>query len=207
MDRLRLYQLWHELDERLPGRGLNQDAQLIQGNWSCWNHGMHIFGSKGMDYVPMIEHVINTCKPERILEIGFNAGHSACMWLTMSPTAKLTSVDISTSESTNTGAAFVKEKFGERFDFICHDSKTVYDLVKDFKFDLVIVDGGHTEEDAYCDLELTKRLGAKYVIVDDMVMLKDIKNAIDRFEALGYMKHMQTWRVGWGVSLHEMIYS
>ena len=202
MDEVDLYKVWVGLDNSLPSKG--RVGGPIQGNWSCWINGQHIFGAKGMDCFPLVCEVVDIVKPATILEIGFNAGHSACMWLTRSPNVKLTSIDISTCESTNAGAKYVSETFGDRFNFICHDSRTVYEKIKDQQFDLVIVDGGHSEEDCYSDLQLAKKLGAKYIVVDDVMRVEAVKNAVNRFIMEGEIIGVKMWAVAWGVGLYKM---
>jgi len=196
-------ELWTELNNRLPDNGKN--GLLIQGNWSCWDKGIHKFGCNGMDCWVVVNDIIDKYNPKNILEIGFNAGHSTCMWFSKSKIVNITSVDISTSESTKVGVDFIKEKFSDRFNFINCNSRDLFKIIKNHNFDLVVVDGDHNEDGCYSDILLTKKLKCKYFLVDDIVMLKEIRNAVNRISNKYKIKLLSRWNVAWGVELYEFI--
>lgn len=114
----------------------------------------------------------------RICEIGFNAGHSALLLLAGVPktqNVQFTIFDINEHKYTTPCFNYLKTKFQNiNFDFICGDSTielpkflTANDVK--YTFDVVHVDGGHTE---YCirnDLANADKLvrNEGYIIVDD----------------------------------------
>ena len=72
-----------------------------------------------------VQDIYNQYKVESILEIGFNIGYSASMWLEFDPDKKstLTSVDIGIHADTVKAAEAVKNLHGDRFSFILSNSK------------------------------------------------------------------------------------
>jgi len=89
-----------------------------------------------------------------ILEIGFNAGHSAILLLTANPNLKYTAIDICTNPYVEECFEFLKSIFKERIFLIKGDSKIVLPELfkKDSTFDGYIIDGGHSTEIAFFDL-------------------------------------------------------
>lgn len=90
-----------------------------------------------------------------ILEIGFNAGHSADTFLSHS-LAHVTSFDLEARDYVHLAKKYIDQKYPTRHTLIGGDStKTIPTYIKEnphTKFDLIYIDGGHTEEIAYADL-------------------------------------------------------
>ena len=92
---------------------------------------------------------------KRICEIGFNAGHSAFLFLESNANVSLVSFDIAQYPFTKPIAEHVKYLFPGRFEIVYGDStKTIPDAKTTLSgaCDLLIVDGGHTYEVAKQDL-------------------------------------------------------
>lgn len=108
---------------------------------------------------------------KRILEIGFNYGHSAENFLINSE-ATLTSLDIGIHAYCFYSEQFLKNKYPERLNVIYGDSKiTMKNLLdQEHKFDLIYIDGGHKYEDAYYDIENSKNLSDENteIVLDDV---------------------------------------
>jgi len=102
-----------------------------------------------------------------IAEIGFNAGHSSNLLLTLFPNLKVHSYDIGFHDYTEPNAVITKELFGDRFTFTKIDSLTM--TVDDFPkgLDVVFVDGGHSKECARNDLNLCHQLKVPFIVLDD----------------------------------------
>lgn len=118
-----------------------------------------------------LKHIRRVCelvKPKLMIEIGFNIGWSASMWLTLSET-KLISIDISTRQNTEKAAESLKNLYPDRFEFILSDSKSVLPILKkrNIKPDLVFVDGDHTIEGVDNDARVAIELGAPFIFFDD----------------------------------------
>lgn len=153
---------------------------------------LFFFGNQDMSYNDVFLHKqINlynhALKAHRIVEVGFNAGHSTALMLLANPTSKILHFDINEHAYTMQCYRYLKSVFGnERFiDFIEGDSRTTIKQYTDLQsFDLIHIDGGHTDIVAMSDIEYCKRLAAKEntVIIDDYNMdnIKKITNLFVR---------------------------
>lgn len=94
-----------------------------------------------------------------ILEIGFNAGHSALLALTANPELTYTAVDICQHAYTVPCYEFLKSKFGDRINLIQGDSRIVMPNLSWTHpglcetIDAWIIDGSHHMQDAGWDIE------------------------------------------------------
>ena len=136
--------------------------QTKEGFWGCNGQDPEIFRH-------IIEGVYETYEINHILEIGFNIGCSASMWLEWHPqqTVKLTAVDICKHPATKPASETVKERYGNRFNFIASDSKLAKPLLEDTKFDMAFIDGCHGYESVISDTKMAIELGATVFLYDD----------------------------------------
>lgn len=94
-----------------------------------------------------------------ICEIGFNAGHSALLWLHANPHAKVVFFDLYAFDYSSVGEAFIREQTylnPSRLTIHKGDStkivREVHASEPSLVCDLISVDGGHTHEIAVADL-------------------------------------------------------
>ena len=115
--------------------------------------------------------------PAHAIEIGFNAGHSAAMLLSLFPTASMEIYDLCRYDYTLRGLTKLRQRFPlSEIVFLCGDSAlTLTDVVRKNeeetrRADFVFVDGAHTYEAALRDLRnahsRSKRPGATLVVDD-----------------------------------------
>eukprot|EP00927_Polykrikos_kofoidii_P075671 TRINITY_DN7204_c1_g1_i1.p1 TRINITY_DN7204_c1_g1~~TRINITY_DN7204_c1_g1_i1.p1 ORF type:complete len:308 (-),score=42.98 TRINITY_DN7204_c1_g1_i1:74-973(-) len=110
---------------------------------------------------------------KNICEIGFNAGHSAALFLNANPLANLYSFDIAQFKYTIGNLMLMKELFTDRFEFILGSSEaSVPEFNKmrpDVKCDVISVDGDHSTEGTYNDLVNMRKLAScrNWVLMDD----------------------------------------
>ena len=122
-----------------------------------------------------------------ILEIGFNSGHSATMFLTLFPLATVTSFDLCQHVYTEPAIRKLVGLFGDRLSVHCGNSHTtlpefrknwvekyskgggVGEVERENRFDAVFIDAGHYYEDTWLDLLFSVPMFRKgtTVIVDD----------------------------------------
>jgi predicted O-methyltransferase YrrM len=108
-------------------------------------------------------------KFDNIVEIGFNAGHSAALMLEANPNLFLVSVDIGDHSYVASCGKAIQSAFPGRHQLIIKDSKLITE--KEISFaQAVIVDGGHEFEDCSADLELCKTYCAPgtVIVIDDI---------------------------------------
>jgi predicted O-methyltransferase YrrM len=112
---------------------------------------------------------------KNILEIGFNAGHSADTFLGINSDCNLVSFDIGEHSYVKVAKEFIDSIYPTRHTLILGDStKTIPKYESDIKFDLIFIDGGHSYEVARADLLNCKRFAHKdtIVIMDDTMYKK-----------------------------------
>lgn len=108
-------------------------------------------------------------KIRRVMEIGFNAGHSAATMLAARDDIHVTSFDIGIHSYVTTAKALVDELFPDRHDLILGDSMQTLPSEQG-RFDFAFVDGGHAEPIPESDIRNAVRLLAPgdLIVVDDV---------------------------------------
>ena len=117
-----------------------------------------------------------TAKPNiRVMEIGFNAGHSAEVFLSNNPTLDLTSFDLGFHNYLLSAKQYIDTAFPGRHTLILGDStKSLPKYIKDYpnsRFDVIFIDGGHEYYIAYADMTNCMQLAHSntLVILDDVI--------------------------------------
>ena len=124
----------------------------------------------------MLQVLASNNNIKNILEIGFNAGHSADTFLGINSNASLISFDIGEHSCVKVAKEFIDSFYPNRHTLILGDStKTIPKYETDIKFDLIFIDGGHSYEVAKTDLLNCKRFAHKdtVVIMDDTMFRKE----------------------------------
>ena len=128
------------------------------------------------------QHIAEICWNRRIkniLEIGFNAGHSAEVILSANKEAHVTSFDLGAHSYAYVGKAYIDKKFPGRHTIIYGDSKITVpkqegNLPKSNNghYECFFIDGGHDYETAKADIQNCSRLArpCAMVMMDDVVL-------------------------------------
>lgn len=107
-------------------------------------------------------------------EIGFNAGFSTQVFLSVCPAARVVSFDLVEHGYTKTAKQLVDRKFPGRHTLVAGDStQTVPRFAREnpgLRFDLVFIDGGHSYEVARADIANMRPLctTSTAVVIDDL---------------------------------------
>jgi len=108
-----------------------------------------------------------------ICEVGFNAGHSAAIWLNANPSAHLVSFDLGQFQYTHGNAMLMKETFPDRFNIVWGESQfAVPEFAKthpNLECDVISVDGDHSTEGTLQDLINLSKIAScrNWVLMDD----------------------------------------
>ena len=108
---------------------------------------------------------LDTISPKSIVEIGFNAGHSAIMFLEYSNDITVHSYDICARKYTQPCASKVKQEYKDRFEFTKADSTKLQSVTS---ADMILIDGNHTYSFVKNDIKLAINSGIEYILLDDM---------------------------------------
>ena len=151
----------------------------------AWKEGN---SGNSIDYQSFMFDFIKDNKPKNILEIGFNAGHSACCFLNASPNSKLIAFDICRWKTEEPACSILKKYFD--IQLIKGDStQTVPEYMKQNSeyFDFVFIDGGHIKDIPYLDMINTKdRVSTGgHMLIDDLEH-QNIHNCFERIDWSDY---------------------
>lgn len=116
---------------------------------------------------PSFKEILEIANPESILEIGFNAGGSALMFLSINPELNYHSVDI---EENIQSIEYLSERFKD-FIFTKINSKFIDQKMFCFfsEYDLVFIDGNHEYDAVVSDIEVALKFNPEYILFDDVL--------------------------------------
>lgn len=161
--------------------------------------GLHSSEGYSQQFPPQVEDLIKlTNKPNiNVMEIGFNAGHSAEVFLQNNKELTLTSFDIGEHHYVNTAKQYIDATYPNRHNLIIGDSRiTIPNYLEnnqDTKFDVIFIDGGHDYEIAKADMENCFHLAHKdtIVILDDTIYTKDWEKPYTIGPTRTWTEHLQ----------------
>ena len=153
---------------------IERESPTMEGNY------YHTNGSRSSPFLPrdprregkrQLLRQLST-ESEHVLEIGFNAGHSAVRMLTASDSLDYLGIDLGLHSYSKPTADLLDHHFGHRFQMAWGNSNRVLSQIDDQtsqSFDLVHIDGGHDEASLRFDLDWCVQRCAREtrILVDD----------------------------------------
>lgn len=139
---------------------------MIDLSWLPDNGGTgHMPPSK--DVISFWENVKEETNFKHLVEIGFNAGHSSSIILSLFDDVTVSSYDIGLYDITFINAKIVESRFPDRFEFTCIDSK---ELTKEdiSNCDILFIDGAHDYPEVRSDVNLFLTSDVQYAVIDDL---------------------------------------
>jgi len=116
-----------------------------------------------------LKKIVQTYPIRSILEIGFNAGHSAEIFLKNNPEAHVISFDLGEHEYGEKGKVFIDLTYPNRHTLILGDSRQTipkfYQENPTKKFDMIFIDGGHSNGIPLADLRNCRKLAHSNTIL------------------------------------------
>jgi len=133
----------------------------------------------------VIKSICDITQPKNILELGFNRGASALMWLNASD-ARVHSTDYKEEDKVKLSIDEINKHHKGRFEYTCLNHSTFPEVIDDYKdkYDLVFIDGDHTYEAIRRDAYNVIQMNPTYIAFDDcfhVVHGIDSRNVIKEF--------------------------
>lgn len=118
-------------------------------------------------------------KGTKIMEVGFNAGFSALLCLLSNPTLHILGLDLGEHTYADKCREILQNDFPSRVTLVFGDSRKTLPSLLPTTFDMIHIDGGHSEEVAKSDVEIAIQLlkPDSYFLIDD-TNLGDVQKAI-----------------------------
>lgn len=147
-------------------------GEPVEGNLFHPHHNINVSLEETLPKQVNIYSLARTAN--RVLEIGFNAGHSVLLMLIANNTSEIICFDICSHAYTEKCFEYLAKHFPNRLQLIKGDStQTVPQYILDHPsdtFDLVHIDGGHHPEIVQKDFNNCYTIATKFIVMDDTNM-------------------------------------
>ena len=146
---------------------IKESGDLLEGN-IFMNHKTIEYTNKYLNKAKNISNFVLNKNIKNVMEIGFNSGFSTLLMLLSNPNMKITCFDLGEHKYTMPCYVKLQEDFGDRIKLIIGDSRVTLPNINDV-YDLIHIDGGHSNEVAESDIINSFRLSKQktILIMDD----------------------------------------
>jgi predicted O-methyltransferase YrrM len=153
------------------------------------------------DCVEIAKEVINITKAQSLLEIGFNIGYSASMWIEAG-ISNLVIIDINNHRDTLPAIRATAQNYKDisKVSWWIGDSKSEEAYELDLpKIDMCFIDGEHSYNAALNDSWLGIHYGAKWLVYDDVIEnhVNGISEVISYLERIKAIEVVKTYPMTW----------
>jgi len=159
--------------------GVQHDLGEPHTGGTNWQHAERI--------APVFYEILEIAKPGTILEIGFNAGASALLFLMIDDDIILDSIDIVNNDKSKD---YLFRNYRHSFYVVdSADFGAIYDNSIYGRYDLIFIDGDHSEEAVIRDIQNSLKLTPRYLLFDDVrhpshsyierIITEDFKDKLD----------------------------
>jgi predicted O-methyltransferase YrrM len=152
------------------------------------------------DCIEVAKDILSITNINSMLEIGFNIGHSASIWLELG-VSKLNIIDINTHSDTESAVAAVVETYNNAdISWWFGDSTSEEAFLLDFdKVEAAFIDGEHSYIAALSDSYLGILNGAKWLIYDDVIKNHEngIHDVIQLLVSIGLISIVKEYDMTW----------
>lgn len=145
-----------------------------------------------------------------MLEIGFNTGYSATMFLELLNLNKFYSIDIGIHNHVEPLYKKFKDIYKDKFDYLIENSLNIRNTyLNNINYDLIFIDGSHSFELALNDLLFCiEPIKTKYILLDDTGGASPgVTKLLTYIASKGYkLNKIIEWKIGAGAILYEIIH-
>lgn len=152
------------------------------------------------DCILIAADILSISKAKSMLEIGFNIGYSAAVWLDQG-IETLAIIDIGKHKDT-LDAIHATANFYNNKNIMWWIGNSLSEDAKNLELpelDIVFIDGEHSYAAAKSDSELAKQYGANWIVYDDVIPehINGIHNCILDLESSGFLEVIRTYKMSW----------
>jgi predicted O-methyltransferase YrrM len=167
------------------------------------NRGLHPCEGYSQQISKQVEDLINLTNRSSIsvMEIGFNGGHSAEIFLKNNSSLNLTSFDLGCYNHVLPAKEYIDATYPSRHTLILGDStKTLPKYIDENPaktFDVIFIDGGHEYIVAKSDLENSRKLAHKdtIIVIDDTIYTKGMEAEWTMGPTKTWTEHLENGKI------------